>query len=198
MTSPKLWHAVTFGAALTVWTPAPLFAAEGGWNSLFSVDFGLMFWTLLTFGSLVFVLGRFAWKPMLGALDAREKGIQDAIDEANRQQAEAQRLLDEHREQLADARRQSQQIIGESREAADQLRKELEQKAREESASILEGARREIQREKDAAIEAVRKESVDVALAAASRLLSERLDGDRDRLLVTGYIDQLARDGAEA
>ena len=97
-----------------------------------------------------------------------------------------------------DARRQSQQILGESREAADQLRKELEQKAREESASILDGARREIQREKDAAIEAVRKESVDLALAAASRLLSERLDGDRDRQLVTGYIDQLARDGAEA
>lgn len=186
--------ALAFGLAL----PPSLSAQEGGWNALFSVDLGLMIWTVLTFGVLLFVLGRYAWKPMLNALDAREKGIQDAIDEANRQREEAQRLMAEHREQLADARRQAQQMMGEGREAADRLRKELEQKARDESASILEAARREIARERDAAVEAVRRESVDVALAAASRILAERLDGQRDRQLVESYIDRLATDGVEA
>ena len=189
--------------ALVFLSPLALAAQEdhgegGGWNSLFSVDLGLMIWTVLVFGALLFVLGRYAWGPMLKALDAREKRIQDAIDEANRQRDEAKALMEEHREQLADARRQAQQLLGESREAADQLRKELEQKAREESASILEGARREIARERDAAVEAVRREAVDIALAAASRLLAERLDGERDRQLVSQYIDQLAGDGAEA
>jgi F-type H+-transporting ATPase subunit b len=193
----KVWSgcgALALGLAL----PSSLSAQEGGWNTLFSVDLGLMFWTIMTFGFLLFVLGRYAWKPMLGALDARERGIQEAIDEANRQREEAQRLMAEHREQLADARRQAQQMMGEGREAADRLRKELEQKARDESASILEAARREIARERDAAVEAVRREAVDVALAAASRILAERLDGQRDRQLVESFIDQLARDGAEA
>jgi F-type H+-transporting ATPase subunit b len=162
------------------------------------VDVGLMIWTVLVFGVLLFVLGRFAWKPMLAALDAREKGIQDAIDEANRQRDEAQRLMAEHQAQLADARRQAQQLMAEGREAAERLRKELEEKARAESATILDHARREIVRERDAAVETVRKESVDLALAAAARLLSERLDGERDRQLVRGYIDELGRSGAEA
>ena len=202
MTANRLGSAL--GAfALIAASPLGLVAQEdhgegGGWNALFSVDVGLMIWTVLVFGVLLFVLGRFAWKPMLAALDAREKGIQDAIDEANRQRDEAQRLMAEHQAQLADARRQAQQLMADGREAAERLRKELEEKARAESATILENARREIGRERDAAVETVRQESVDLALAAAARLLSERLDGDRDRQLVRGYIDELGRSGAEA
>ena len=165
------------------------------WDKLFAVDFGLAVWTLLTFGTLLFVLGRYAWKPLMGALDAREKSIQGDIDEAKRQRDEAEALLAEYREQLADGRRQAQALVAESREAAEQLRRELEEKAREESRAIVAGARREIERERDAAVDAVRREAVEVAMAAASRLVGERLDGERDRKLVTDYIDDLAGSG---
>ena len=165
------------------------------WDTLFAVDSGLAVWTLLTFLTLLLVLGRYAWKPMLAALDAREKGIQGAIDEARGQREEAEKLLAQHREQLAEGRRQAQAMLAESREAADQLRKELEAKAREESRAILANARREIERERDAAVDAVRREAVEVAIAAASRLLDERLDSERDRQLVTDYIDDLAGSG---
>lgn len=165
--------------------------AAPGWDSLFSVDVGLAFWTVVTFLALLAILTRFAWKPLLGALDARAKGIQDDIDEARSQRDDAEELLDRYREQLAEGRRQAQALIAESREAAEQLRRELELRAREESREILASARREIERERDAAVEAVRRESVEVALAAASRLLGERLDAERDRQLVTGYIDDL-------
>ncbi len=162
------------------------------WDSLFSVDLGLSVWTLLTFLTLLFILGRFAWKPLLGALDAREKGIQDDIDQARQQREEADRLLARHREQLAEGRRQAQAVVAETRAAAETLRKELEAKAREETQAMLANARREIERERKAAVEAVRAESVDVALAVASRLLGERLDADRDRELAASYIDDLA------
>lgn len=169
--------------------------AAPGWDSLFSVDLGLAFWTVVTFLALLAILTRFAWKPLLGALDAREKGIQDEIDEARRQRDEAEELLGRYREQLAEGRRQAQAVMAQSREAAEQLRRELELRAREESREILASARREIERERDAAVEAVRRESVEVALAAASRLLGERLDAERDRQLVTGYIDDLRDPG---
>lgn len=174
----------------------PVPAAEvPSWDSLFAVDFGLAVWTLLTFGALLFVLGRYAWKPLMGALDARERSIQGDIDEAKRRRDEAEALLAEYREQLADGRRQAQALVAESREAAEQLRRELEEKAREESRAILANARREIERERDAAVDAVRREAVEVAMAAASRLVDERLDSERDRKLVTDYIDDLAGSG---
>ncbi len=171
----------------------PPVAAAEGWESLFAVNWGLSFWTLATFLAMLAILRRFAWKPLLGALGAREMGIQGTIDEANRQREEAERLLADNREQLAEGRRRVQAMIAEGREAAERLRKDLEAKTRQESQAILVNARREIQRERDAALEIVRRESVELALAAASRLLEERLDNDRDRQLVMGYVDELSR-----
>lgn len=184
-----------YGAAAHVWSVpvVPAAAEESAWDSLFAVDFGLSVWTLLTFATLLFILAKFAWKPLLGALDAREKSIQDNIDEAKRQRDEADALLAQYREQLAEGRRQAQAVVAESRAAAETLRKELEAKARDETQAMLANARREIEREREAAVEAVRRESVDVALAVASRLLGERLDAGRDRQLAMDYIDDLDR-----
>lgn len=170
--------------------------AEGGWSSLFSPDLGLSIWTVLTFLTMLAILARFAWKPLLGALQARESGIQNDIDDAKRQREDAERVLADYQAQLAEGRRQAQAIVAESREAAGRLRKELEAKARQDAQAILEAARRDIKRERDAAVEVVRREAVELALAAAERLISERLDGDRDRKLVMGYIDALSADGA--
>ncbi len=178
------------GALARAWS-APAAAEESAWDSLFAVDWGLSVWTLLTFATLLFILARFAWKPLLGALDAREKSIQGNIDEARRQRDEADELLAQYREQLAEGRRQAQAMLAESRAAAETLRKELEAKAREETQAMLAGARREIERERNAAVEAVRRESVDVALAVASRLVGERLDAARDRQLAVDYIEDL-------
>ncbi len=184
--------ALKAGVALAA---APPLAEESTWDSLFSIDFGLAFWNVLTFLTLLVVLGVFGWRPMMAALAAREKGIQDNIDDARRQRDEAEALLAEYREQLAEGRRQAQAMVAEGREAADALRKELEAKAREETQAMLANARREISREREAAVEAVRRESVDVAIAVASRLLSERLDSQRDRQLAIDYIDDLSDSG---
>lgn len=195
MTGALFEAGTRLSAAVVGTLPSGAPAEEGGWSRLFSVEWGLSVWTLLTFATLLALLARYAWKPLMAALDAREQSIQRDIDEAGRQRDEAEALLAEHREQMAEGRRRAQALIAESRESAEELRRQLEEKAREESRAIIANARREIERERDAAIAQLRREAVEVAMAAASRLLEERIDGDRDRRLVMDYIDELSLSG---
>ncbi len=190
--SPSIALAVASMAA----GPLPLMAqgeaGEGG-AALFDVNLALTIWTIVVFLLLVLVLKRFAWGSILEQALKREQRIQHALDEAASRQAEASDLLEQHRAQLADARRQAQEIVNEGKIAGERVRKDVEQKARAEGQSLIERARVEIEREKDAALDEIRKESVDLALAAAVRLMNEKLDPDKDRRLVVGYLDDLAR-----
>jgi len=162
---------------------------------MFDINLGLSIWTTLVFLSLLGILWKFAWGPMLAAVQAREDGIQDTVDQAAKERGEAAKLLAEHREQMADARRQAQQMIAEGKEAGERVRQGIEEKARSEGDVMIERARESIEREKDAALDELRKESVDLALAAAAKLLQESLDEKKDRELVMGYIDELSSGG---
>jgi F-type H+-transporting ATPase subunit b len=189
--------------ALLLSTPVALLAqghGEEAGGGLFDINVGLIIWTIIIFLTVLFVLWRFAFGPILAAVNAREEGINKALEEARSRQEEAERLLEEHKQQLAEARRQAQEILAEGRDAAGRLQKDIEGKAREEGEAILTRARKEIEREKDAAVDAVRKEAVDLALAAASKLLHQKLDGEQDRKLVMDYVDGLSAEnpGAEA
>ena len=113
--------------------------------------------------------------------------------------AEAAGLLEQHREQLMDARRQANELIAEGKAAGENVRKDIEEKARSEGKAIVERARAEIGRERDAALDMLRKESVELALAAASQLMRERLDQAKDREFVERYLDELGDSrGAQA
>ena len=159
---------------------------------MFDLNRGLSFWTTLVFISLLSILWKFAWGPILGAVQAREDGIQETLDQAANERGEAAKLLAEHREQMADVRRQAQQIIAEGKEAGERVRQDIEEKARAEGDSMIERARESIDREKDAALEELRKESVELALAAAAKLVQESLDEEKDRELVMSFIDELS------
>lgn len=193
----NLFRIVPAVAAGLVLLPGRLHAAEGE-PGLFSLNLGLSLWTIVVFVVVLFVLGKYAWGPILGAIDAREKGIQDSVEEAGRLRDEARALLEEHQRQLADSRRQSQQILAEARDAGEQLRRQMEEKARAEGEALVERARREIEREKQAALDELRQESVDLALAAAGRLLQRKLDAEADRALVQGFLDELEARAPEA
>jgi F-type H+-transporting ATPase subunit b len=192
----RLERTLVATAVLVASSPAVAMAAESEGGGVFSVNPGLSLWASVVFLALLWILHRFAWGPILAAIDAREQRIQGALDEAASQRDEAARLLVEHKSQLADARRQASEILAEGRAAAERLRKELEEKARVEAQGIIEGARREIVREKDRAIAELRKESVDLALAAAGKLIHEQLDDERHRALVVGFLDDM--DGSAA
>ena len=170
--------------------PASLLAQEG--PGLFDINTGLSLWTLIVFLILLALLGKFAWGPILRGLEAREQNIQSSIDDAAQLRKQAEDALDEHRRQVREARHEARRIIAEAKEAASRLGSELEAKAREESAAIVQRARREIEVERDAVLEAIRSETVGLALAAASRLVRQRLDAPADRELVIGYLSSLS------
>jgi F-type H+-transporting ATPase subunit b len=165
---------------------------------MFDLNLGLSVWTTFVFLALLGILWKYAWGPVLDAVNARESGIQDTLDKAANEREEAAKLLAEHRQQMAEARRQAQQQIAEGKEAGEKVRQDIEEKARTEGQALIERARESIEREKDAALEALRKESVDLALAAAAKLMHESLDETRDRELVMGYIDDLSGEGEGA
>lgn len=174
--------------------PLPLLAAEGeGTTPLFTVNLGTTVWTTLVFFALLGILWKFAWGPILAAVDAREKAIQGALDEAARQNQDAARLLEEHKKQLADARRQAGDLIAEGKVAGEKVKKEIEEKARAEAQAMVERAKNEIERERDAALDVLRRESVDLALAAASRLVQEKMDQSKDRQYVERFLDQVSK-----
>jgi F-type H+-transporting ATPase subunit b len=162
---------------------------------MFDINLGLSVWTTLVFLTLLGILWKFAWGPILQAVQDREDGIQGTLDQARDEREEAAKLLAEHRQQMNDARRQSQQVIAEGKEAGERVRQDIEEKARVEGDALIERARESIEREKDAALDELRKESVDLALAAAAKLVQESLDEKKDRELVMGFIDELSSEG---
>src|SRR5687768_14166030 len=156
--------------------------------NLFGINAGVSFWTLIIFGLLLLVLLKLAFSPILGYAAAREQRIQQTLDEAGREREEAAKILEQQRQQLAAARQQVQGLVDEGEQACDQVRVDVLAGTRSDQEALLTRARQEIATERDRAIESLRREAVDLALAAASRLLHERVDAPADRKLVTDYL----------
>src|SRR6266581_410778 len=144
--------------------PALLLVQEGEFTP-FSINTGLIFWTIIVFGILLALLWKLGWPALLKAVEERERRIQQQLDEAERARAEAARLLEEHKRTIAAARAEAQELIAQAR---------------------TEG-------EKEKAILELRREAVDLSIAAASKLIEANLDSQANRRLVTEYLENLER-----
>ena len=165
--------------------------AEGGGLTPFSINPGLILWTLIVFIVLLALLWRYGWPAILKSVEERERRIQKQLDEAEKARAEAAQLLEQQRHAIEKARSESQEILAKAKVVATKEREALLAKTREEQDQLLERARREIDAEKEKAILALRKEAVDLAIAAASKLLEQKLDSEADRRLVLDYLASL-------
>jgi F-type H+-transporting ATPase subunit b len=167
--------------------------AAAGAPSPFAVNFGLFFWTWLVFLALLFLLKRFAFPAILKATEDRERTIARQLDEAEKANGEARKLLEENRRLLADARNQAQAMMAEAKMAAEKERTVAIDKTRQEQEELLGRARRDIAEEREKAVQQLRREAVDLSLAAATKLISQRLDSAQDRALVEGYLSTLEK-----
>jgi F-type H+-transporting ATPase subunit b len=156
--------------------------------NVFALSQNVSFWTLVIFLLLLGVLTKWAFPPILGYAAAREQRIQDSLDEAKRTRAEAESLLAQQRQELTTARQEAQQLIADAKQASERVRAELIEGTRTEQAAMLTRARQEIERERDLAVESVRREAVDIALAAAGRLIEKKLGAEEDRKLVVEFL----------
>lgn len=165
----------------------------GGGLGPFNINEGLIFWTLLVFGLLLLLLWRFAWPTILRSVEERERRIQHQLEEAARANAEAARLLEEHKKAMAAAKAEAQEIVTKAKAVGQKEREALLAKAREEYEQLLTRARREINDEKQKAILALRQEAVELSIAAASKLVQANLDSEANRRLVLEYLAGLER-----
>jgi len=165
--------------------------AAGAPTSPFDVNFGLFFWTWLVFIGLMLVLWRFAYPSILKATEERERKIKHQLEEAERLNAEAKAAFEKNQKQLAAAHEQAAALLNEAKTVAQQEREAALKKTREEQEHLLERARKEIEAEKGRAITELRREAVDLSLAAASKLMEENLDTDANRKLVSQYLSSI-------
>jgi F-type H+-transporting ATPase subunit b len=166
--------------------------------SIFGLNPGVSFWTLIIFIVLSVVLAKYAFPPILGYAAAREQRIQDALDEARRQREETGQLLDQQRQELLKGRQEAQALIAEGKQAAERVREDMLTRAKAEQEELVTRARQDIERERQKAIESLRREAVDLALAAAGKLVGQRVDAAEDRRLVTDYLKSVDSAGAGA
>ena len=181
-------------AAIAMTNAASLLAQEAGGEAgggLMAVRINLMFWTLVIFLLLYFLLRWKAFPAILGAVEQREKALQDAIDAAKRDRDEAQRLLEEHQRQIDAARGEAQKLIADGRAVAEKMRTDLLEQTHQEQQTMLERARREIETEKERAIAQLRREAVNLAIAGASKVIEQILDNTKNRQLVEGFLSSL-------
>jgi F-type H+-transporting ATPase subunit b len=158
---------------------------------LIQPDIGLIIWTIVTFFALAWVLKRYAWKPILAIIEAREKSIRDALEESKRAREAAEEALAKNRETVAQARGESARIVAEGQKEAERIRSEILAKAKTDSAAVLEQGRRQIEFETKQAVADLKGTVAQVALDAAAKLIGASLDEARHRRLVEEYLDEL-------
>src|SRR2546422_6782109 len=126
-------------------------------NPLVQPDPGLYIWTIVTFLVLLALLSKFAWRPLLLALDARHENIRKSLEDADRAQKELERLQKESTQIIQQARFDAESILVQTRSDAERVREEIKQKAKEEANSILRNAEQQIQVQTRRAIQQVRQ-----------------------------------------
>lgn len=164
-------------------------------NPLVQPDPGLYIWTILTFLVLVLLLRKYAWGPLLAALDRREKMIAGAVDDARKAREELERVKADSAQVLVEARREAEGIVARTRADAEKLREELRKKAADEATGIVQNAERRIQQETSKAIQQLRHEAVDLSVAIASKLLRRNVTKEDNEQLIRDVVSSLDRTG---
>jgi F-type H+-transporting ATPase subunit b len=182
-------------AAAVALAAVPLHAAEegGGGAALMTPKWGTVFWTTLTFLIVVFILGRWAWPPLVGALDERARGIRDSLEQARREREEAQRMLDEQRALMTEARRERAEAVAAGRREAEAVRARLLAEAEGQREQIVRQASSEIDAKLQQAKGELRALTADLAIRAAEKLLSKNLDDATQRRLVEEHLAEVER-----
>ncbi len=155
-------------------------------------SFGLFFWQLLLFGLLVLLLRKFAWKPILDAVNAREAGIKNALAAAEAAKKEMQNITADNEKLLKEARVERDVLLKEARELKDNIVAEAKAQAKAEGDTIIQQAKSAIVTEKKAAIADLKSQVASLAVDIAEKIIKEKLSDSKKQLeLVERMVDDI-------
>jgi len=160
-------------------------------NPLLRPDPGLFIWTILTFIVLLGLLAKFAWRPLLQALESRQSAIRKSLDDADRARQELERLNAESAQIIARGRQEADAIITQSRSDGERVREEIRHKARAEADLIVKNAERQIQLETSRALEQIRHEAVELSVMIASKIIQRNLTKEDNERLIEDALRQV-------
>jgi F-type H+-transporting ATPase subunit b len=169
-------------------------AAEGGdegGSFLIQPNVGLMIWLLIVFGLTLLVLQKLAFPRIQAALEKRQRLIEDSIDTAERTKREADELLEEYRERLAQARAQADEIVARARKTAEHYETEGVAEARRKREELMEQTRRQIQKETEHSLRQIRQEVANLTVMATEKVTRKSLDEDDQQRLVEDALAEL-------
>ena len=170
-----------------------IIASEGGGGTLLDVNPGLIIWTALTFLILLIVLKKVAWKPILTALENREKEIEDSLNKAEKAKEEAQKILEQNQASLSKAEDKSKKIIEQSRIYSETLKEQMLKESKEEAKKLIDSASAEIDRKKNAAFEQLKNQVAEISLNAAGKIMRENLSTEKNKKIVNEYLKEISK-----
>jgi len=157
---------------------------------LVTPEFGLIFWTLITFLALLFILKKFAWKPILGAVSERDQGIRDALASAVEARKEMESLQADNERILKEARVEREAMLKEARELKNKMIDDAKQDAKLEANKLTTQAKAAIEAEKKAAIADLKSQVAKISISIAEKLVREELSNtEKQEKLVESMLD---------
>ena len=164
---------------------------EEGGSFLVSPSAGLMIWTLIAFGATFLILRRYAFPFIQEALDKRARAIQESIESAQQTKQEADKLLEEYRARLKEAREQADDIVARSRRAGETIQDEAKADAKKYRDELMETTRKDIEAETRRALDEIRKEVANLTVMATEKVTRMSLDDDEHRRLIQEALDEV-------
>lgn len=143
---------------------------------------GLFFWQTIIFILLIFLLKKYAWKPILDAVNEREEGIKNALLSAEKAKKEMASLQSDNEETLKKARAERDSLLKEAREIKQQLIDDAKNEAQSEAKKIISQAQETIQNEKKAAISDLKNQVASLSIDIAEKVLKEKLSDDKTQM----------------
>jgi len=163
-------------------------------SSLASPEIGTIFWTTLIFAVFFVVLAKFAWRPILNAVKAREEIIKSSLEAAENARKDMKRIQADNEIILRKAREERENILKEAREAREKMIAEARSKASEEAGKLIEKARQEIEREKLKALSEIHSQVAFLSVEIASKILGEKLkETEEHEKLIGRYLKELGK-----
>ena len=162
-------------------------------GGLTDINWTLSFFTIVLFTLFVIILSKFAWGPLLKAVDEREKSIRDAIEASHKANADAQALLAQHKDLVRQIGAEREEIIKKAAKEAEEFKADLMAKARAEGDDIVRRAKEQISRETAVALAKLREEVVDLAVLGASKIVASSMTPEAQKKLVSEFVDTLPR-----
>jgi F-type H+-transporting ATPase subunit b len=153
---------------------------------------------VIAFIAMILILARWVYPRVMEAAEARQRAVAEQLTAAEHARRDAEQRLKEAEAKLQEARGQASSIIEGAHKSAQQLSADARERAAEEARHIAESARKEIQAERDKALDSVRSEVADLVVAATERVVGETLDGERHRRLIDKAIEEVGSAGGRS